>query len=255
MSQTVPEPPILYQWKTSIPERWVKIKGNSHFQPVTPINHRTLDFLRRTGQYIGNITRPEPTQKSESRFVSRAVSRARKQETIRPVESTGDAGGAKVVTLEYAERKPHRRLPVSVSEKVLREHPRPPLLPKVTPNNYPLKTFLLDPGDTQIFKGYIINKYARPNGLIPISRSKPDDLPSTLQPFEMKRFLGRFDAKPEPDLPPRARKGFNGWKLTRAHLSQTITEETSIRDPLDVTVPDYLCVPYLQWKHSIDDFA
>ena len=229
----------------------MKIKGSSHFRQLTPLQGRTLDFLRRTGKYIGEITRPEQASKQESHFPSRTATRAKKQEVMRPVGTTVELAGAKVVSLEYAESKATKPLISTASEKLLRERPRP-AVHRPKPSSYPLKTFLLDPGDTQVFKGYVINKYARPKGLIPVTRSKEDGDSLPLQSLQVQQFLDRFESKREPDLPPRTRKGFNGWKLTRAYYPQTVEEGS--REPslnlLDMTVPEEYYVQYLRLKRS-----
>lgn len=220
-----------------------------------PLQGRTLDFLRRTGQYIGQITKPElPRKPEDSRFPSRTVTRARKQESHKQQEFTAEVAGAKVVSLEYLDTKAPKSLSTSFSENLLRDRPRP-TLPKTKPSSYPLKTFLLDPSDSQIFKNYIVNKYARPKALIPVPRSKEGAINPPLHSFEMQRFLERFEGKREPALPPRTRKGFNGWKLTRANVPQSVESRDVDTDMLDLTVPEELCIQYLPWKHTIDDFA
>lgn len=234
----------------------MKIKGSAHFKQLTPLQGRTLDFLRRTGKYIGEITKPDQASKPESHFPSRTATRAKKQEATRPAGTTVELAGAKVVSLEYVESKAVKPLISTVSEKLLRERRRP-AVHKPKPSSYPLKTFLLEPGDAQVFKGYVINKYARPKGLIPVVRSKEDGDSLPLQSLQMQQFLDRFESKREPDLPPRTRKGFNGWKLTRAYYPQTVEEDSREAgvNMLDMTVPEEYYVQYLPWKHTIDDFA
>ena len=203
---------------------------------------------------MGRITRPEPARKPDSCFRSRTATRAKKQEVQREVETTVEVAGAKVVSFECLEAKAPKLLSASFSEKVLKDRPRPSL-PKTKPSAYPLKTFLLDPADNQIFKNYVINQYARPKALVPVSRSKEDANTPPLQSLEMHRFLERFEGKREPDLPPRTRKGFNGWKLTRAHIPQSLESRDADVDMMEMPVPAELCIQYLPWKHSIDDFA
>jgi hypothetical protein len=54
-----PKSPIVYVWKTSIPDTWRRVYGESHFKHITqtkqPIN--TIEFLKETQGYIHNICR------------------------------------------------------------------------------------------------------------------------------------------------------------------------------------------------------
>lgn len=56
---TRPKSPIVYVWKTSIPNTWMRVYGESHFKHITqtkqPIN--TIEFLKETQGYIHNICR------------------------------------------------------------------------------------------------------------------------------------------------------------------------------------------------------
>lgn len=63
---------------------------------------------------------------------------------------------------------------------------------------------------------YAVHKYARPKALIPVPKEKSGDELHMQQSAEMREFLQRFEARSRPVIPPRGRKGFNGWKLTKA---------------------------------------
>ena len=101
-------------------------------------------------------------------------------------------------------------------EKLPKHREKPANLFQAKATSYQITTLLLDPDDKQYFKGYVINKYARPNGLIPVQRNRGGEEIHLQQSQGVKQFLERFDIRQLPELPPRGRKGFNGWKLTKA---------------------------------------
>lgn len=62
--------PKLYIWKSSIPSKWFKIRGEANFKQVErneSFKRGNLDYLCETFKYINRITQPIPSTRTRSR--------------------------------------------------------------------------------------------------------------------------------------------------------------------------------------------
>jgi hypothetical protein len=62
--------PKLYIWKSSIPSKWFKIRGEANFKRVNrneDFKRGNLDYLCETFRYINKITQPIPSTRTRSR--------------------------------------------------------------------------------------------------------------------------------------------------------------------------------------------
>lgn len=208
-------PQVEYLWKSSIPPNWIKLKGQEYFRPVDPLkkNINMMEFLRRT-----QLCLPKTDSNEGLRKRCRARMPAFDSISVPRSEEKSPPSQPAIITLNcagFAEPKaPH---PLFLA-KVLKPRSQTfPLKDKAT--SYQVTTLLLDPGDKQLFKGYVVNKYARPNGLIQVQRMRDEEGVHMQQSQNVKDFLERFDGRKMPELPPRGRRGLNGWKLTKARSS------------------------------------
>ena len=216
---------VNYMWRSSIPSRWVKLKGESHFRPVNPLqrvqsnlemmfrrlhpDRKQLPMQRKTQERGGHSHSPIRLEgKEPSQFRTMTLDALKKR------GASEDFGQASTINLLHAEKD----LKVRTLQQTL---PRSGFCP--------ITTIGLKAGESNAPNGYVVHRYARPKALMPIAREKLEEAVHTLQSTGIKEYMHRFETRSRPVAPPRGRKGFNGWKLTKAKSDMSTETEPSLQ--------------------------
>lgn len=128
-------------------------------------------------------------------------------------------------------------LPKKILEKLERTK-RKPLHQTKSPSTQVL-TLTLTPSPDSLAP-YLVNNYARPNGLVPLIKNVPQyegdetEKPGT-RVDAVDAFLARFEMEQLPKPPQKTRRGVNGWKLSMAKPQRakpgSVTERKQEREP------------------------
>lgn len=218
------DPYTRYIWRSSIPTRWVKLKGEEHFRPFHPLQRTqsTLEFL---------FQRLHPGKQLHKTGPWGA-----------PITLAGKEKTRMVLDGVRGESEDYDQAQDTILMNVAKDQRSKPVLRGAKQGNCGITTIGLKPGDKDGGKGYVVHRYARPKALIPVPKDRPGDEVHTQQSVEMREFLQRFDARSKPVIPPRGRKGFNGWKLTKAKEDSSQNADissfqTSMADPFLLKFP------------------
>ena len=218
--------PVVYMWRTSIPDKWVKIKGKTAFQHVSETNKNksTLDFLRTNQKYIRAIadTRAKSPQNVESHITSRAPSQATSRihsprspmpeissmsqflndSAIPKQNPLGSSYNSPLLKLNYPEIKIEefkKSIPYSI-----------PIIEQKLIASASMKSFTFDGPETKP-DNYIVNKYSLPKVLITMKK-KSENQPS-FKNHTVNEFLRRFHKRSDSMNRAVQRRVPNGWKL------------------------------------------
>lgn len=197
---------VPYLWRTSIPSSWVRIKGPRHFLQVThstpPV--KPFSYLQTTQRYLDSI------------MASQTARPGREEKVVVASPKTSQPGS---VTERDLQLRALEALPFSGKEARLmpRKAPHKSSKPRLQPKSPSVQVLTLTLSSSPSSFHYLVNKYARPNALVPpplrTEHEGVEPEPGT-RVETVEAFLARFDMARLPDLPPKARRGVNGWKLS-----------------------------------------
>jgi len=197
-----PSVPVPYLWRSSIPHSWVRIKGPRHFLQVTHSSPPDkLNYLHTTQRYLDSIMASQTARPG--------------REVVLPSPRPSQRGSLteRDLQLQALDALPFSGKEVRlVPRKALHKSPKPRTQPKSASVQVLTLTLSSSPSTFR----YLVNKYARPKALVPPplrSEGEGDQGPGT-RVETVEAFLARFDMARLPDLPPKARRGVNGWKLS-----------------------------------------
>lgn len=185
-----------YLWRSSIPSSWVRIKGKQHFLQVTKSHDKPLNYLQAV-QHLDSLTHT-------SRRELKEVASQRGSETERNLRLLA------LQALPFSGKEAScRRLPNNIALKLHKSPSKPRTQSK--PPCVQVLTLALTPSPSTAH--YLVNQYARPKALVPPIRL-PASAEEELREGTVDAFLARFEKARMPDLPPKTRRGVNGWKLS-----------------------------------------
>lgn len=198
---------VSYIWRSSIPTRWVKLRGEEHFRPANPL-HRTQSTIELLYQ---RLHPRKPLHKSESGVWGVSHSPIRLAVRGKLQRNRMALDGVRGVSEDYGQAQDVKLMSAAKEKQV-----KCVLYRGVKQAACGITTIGLNADVKNEPNRYAVHKYARPKALIPVPKEKSGDELHLQQSAEMREFLQRFEARTRPVIPPRGRKGFNGWKLTKA---------------------------------------
>jgi hypothetical protein len=173
----------------------VRIKGKQHFLQVTKSHDQPLNYLQAAQHAHTSLRKLE--------VVTRPSQRGSKTERNLQLLA--------LQALPFSGKEAtYRRLPYNVVQKLHKSHSKPRTQSK--PPCVQVLTLALSPSPSTAH--YLVNKYARPKALIPPVRLLASAEDGELREGTVDAFLARFEKARMPDLPPKTRRGVNGWKLS-----------------------------------------
>ena len=209
----------LYVWKSSIPQKWLDIKGNSYFEHVNDTNkpHTTIQFLKETQKYINYICTGDRKIKSQYKEI--------KPTTHSPIPPS-----------HFVASPPKLTPPQSPTENLRQSHPRTSkptvsltqrsgsIATSTTPPSYfsisrcPSQSTL--PSDSRQEmnsdpSSYAVHRFAIPNGISSFPKLKSSNSERTIPHNDFNEFSHRFDKRKVDFIPVRLSRGFSGYKLTK----------------------------------------
>ena len=189
---------VPYLWRSSIPSNWVRIKGKQHFLQVTKSPDKPLNY--QAAQHQDSLTH---TSRRELKAVTKPSLRG--SETERNLQLLA------LQALPFSGKETtYRRLPNNVVQKLHKSLSKPRTQPK--PPCVQVLTLALSSSPSTAH--YLVNQYARPKALVPPVRLLASAEDGELREGTVDAFLARFEKARMPDLPPKTRRGVNGWKLS-----------------------------------------
>ena len=208
---------VRFQWNTSIPENWIRLRGRSHFHKEKERKKvGTFDYMKETLQYIDSITATSPSSQSLPKVLLVSPRHDPPHEISPEPTAVPERPRIKEFSMALSDnwerKRPLLAMRASNTQAKLERTIRGKSQQAKSLQVLTL-TLASDglPGDNH----YLVNKYSRPKALIPVPKSKPDPKSHSRHSSELGDFLMRFDITAIPKLPPRSRKGLNGWKLSR----------------------------------------
>ena len=210
--------PIVYMWSSSIPEKWLKIKGKQAFQHIskTDKNKNTLEFLTTNQKYINSIA--DPRSQLISNQTSAVTSRIQSPRSTKKT-SINLNNNINQVLLQYNSERflslPESPLPeVNITKKL--EKDTNVFQYEIPENNKKLvktgslSTFVIGIPEKKP-EQYIVNKYSRPNALIKAQKKQEDEI--EFKNRTVSNYIKRFGKKSDTFSTLLPRRGVNGWKL------------------------------------------
>lgn len=213
-------PHILYNWDSSIPRKWIDIKGKSNFRHMSQLkdSRQTEHFLAETHSYISNICQNE---KTEPKVIIPKTNFYHVEESPdiqhSPSEYSHDAlpltkpGFPVRVTRKFPQLR-HERFQTTdpllascCSIMNLRDSPNNTFFESVT------DSVAKEP------RKYLVNSFALPNKITGYLKISPES--ENIQKVknlnrEVDDFLNRFKIKQESQLPSHIKTGLIGSKLS-----------------------------------------
>ena len=245
---------LIYNWETSIPTKWKKIKGEKYFVSIKKTSRpkNTMEFIAETQKYIDNISNPYKNSLNSQVIKKRTMSLSNKepQKEPRPLKTTQQKQNPvpKQTTKLTSETKIQQSKPNLLKNSILdsanlqtsKTHhslskfhePR---------NSVKLKDFAFvkkdreEQTDTTSTQNYLINKYSFPKGLQCLRRSNTITKSKLIPPIQ--EFITRFDHKTKKATPPVIKKGLNGWKLTSKRTTKQESKPQVLNDFLVYSMP------------------
>lgn len=197
--------PKVYMWASSIPEKWLKIKGQTAFQHVseTGQNRDTLDFLKSNQKYISAIADPmSKTPSNVSVNTSRRPSRAGTPVALgKDVEAKWDNQEEDDLNSVDVEKSEEFK---NVVNFVIPGDSKKLLMARS------MKSFQME--IPEIDKGYMINRYSLPKLLVK-GQKVGGNAGVNFKNKKVNQFLNRFEDVKQPMTLDKDRRGLNGWKL------------------------------------------
>ncbi|CAG9328118.1 unnamed protein product [Blepharisma stoltei] len=232
------KPAQVYNWKSSIPERWIEIKGLDHFKHVSEASNikNTLDFLIASQKYINKISQPalekyhSPKEHKSKKSLKPKTSKDQGKQVFEfntPISKHLDPERIPIKPLKSkssftARQWPKKRFTNSLKTKYL-----------IKSKFFQFEDYLIHENESlpyiqPVADKYTITKFALPNGLV--SAHKENGEPdikniSTQSNPRLEEFLKRFEKKSSTINTPKERKGVNGWKLTRGSLKSFLKKK------------------------------
>ena len=220
------DPCVSYVWRSSIPTRWVKLKGEEHFRPFNPLQRAqsNLEFLFQRLHPHKQLHKTESVLwNTQSPIRLAGKEKAQRHRMV--------LDGLRGASEDYGQAQDTKLMTVAKDQQT-----KATLHRAGKAGGYVITTIGLKLGDKAGGSGYVVHRYARPKALIPMPKGRPGDEVHSQQSAEMREFLQRFEARSRPVVPPRGRKGFNGWKLTKAKEDFSLDADisslhTSVAEP------------------------
>lgn len=193
---------VVYNWRTSVPQGWYRLKARECFKSVKELNlhSNTLEFLDQTQKYIHLISHPSQIEqhiKSAPQLIS--PSKVSKQPSAPPSSASplrhtavSPAVSPPQVQLDgveaslYEKKSPFRRLRTPSPPKQRRRWE----FDEKEGRNEPKRERLT--GDS-----YVVTSYARPRALLSVKRSRRG--PIAIKNIDIRSFLDRFEKQKEED--------------------------------------------------------
>jgi hypothetical protein len=215
--------PRVYMWASSIPDKWIDIKGRQGFQHVseTGNNRNTLDFLESNQKYINTIA--DPKSRSPSAQGSRVTSRVTSpQSTTRMFFHPGKSNKATLSCGSESLLIPNNELTsfqVSLPEEKTedlktRVQYKIPKKKKNLIKTSSMKNIVLSV-PYRPNTGGVTNRYSMPKRLVSMRKHNIQVKKKFRNPV-VDEFLKRFEKKKDAFIGVEYRKGLNGWKLVEA---------------------------------------
>ncbi|OMJ95385.1 hypothetical protein SteCoe_1307 [Stentor coeruleus] len=212
--------PRIYMWESSIPEKWIDIKGRQAFQHVseTGNNRNTLDFLETNQKYINTIA--DPRSKSPSAQGSRIASRVTSpQNTTRMFFHPGKNNKATLSCGSESLLIPNNELisfQVSLPEEKTedlktRVHYKIPKNKKNLIKTSSMKNIVLSV-PYRPNTGCMTNRFSMPKRLVSMRKNNIQVKKKFRNPV-VDEFLKRFEKKKDEFIGVGFRKGLSGCKL------------------------------------------
>lgn len=205
-----------YQWKSSIPQRWVDIKGDNYFEHVHKSNqpYTTLQFLKETQKYIHYICTGDRRIKSPYKEILpnyRALSHSQSHsEYVQDKPSPPQSATENSKNFPRRSSRQTANLPQRSTSPT--SYIRPSYLKISRCNSH--ATLVSDPPQDLNSSPYAIHKFAIPNGVSSFPKLKTSASECQLNNQELNNFLHRFDKKKVDFTPVKISRGFSGYKLT-----------------------------------------
>jgi hypothetical protein len=198
----------VYMWRTSIPEKWLKIKGDKGFQHVseTGKNKNTMDFLNSNQKYINAISDHRTRALSKISVLSsrKSTPRSTRELHIVPGELKNSQLSLGEIKNNSSDPNPNDlSKPISYSI---------PSKGKRLVSYSSLKSILLElPSITH--KSKMKTNHSVPKMLIAVKKQNPAAF--KFKNSELDLFFQRFEKKNQGFGDYIPRKGINGWKLVK----------------------------------------
>lgn len=210
-----------YNWDSSIPRKWIDIKGKDSFKHLSKSkhSHHPLDYLEETHTYIHNIC---CNNKLEEKVIVPRVSPSPTPEPERHPTSPDQSPEPIQMERTGFPARISRKFPIVKRERLQTTDPLLSscysimnLRGKYSPDN----SFFDSENDTSFkeSKKYLVNNFALPSKLTPYRKVSPENgseakLKSTSK--DVNEFLNRFKIRQEAQLPAHIKSGLIGSKLS-----------------------------------------
>ena len=206
-----------YQWRSSIPQRWVDIRGDDYFEHVHQSNqpNTTLQFLKETQKYIHYIcTGDRHIQSSYKEILPNSRVLSHSQSHSEYVQEKASLPSSATENSKSFPRRSSRQAANLPKKSVSPTRYIRPSYFKISRCNShaPIVSDSPQEGNSS---PYAVHNFAIPNAITSFPKLKTSASECQLNNQDLKDFLHRFDKKKVDFTPVKISRGFSGYKLTQ----------------------------------------